>query len=115
MLDIRVDPVNRDAVVVVLRGELDYATSARLRAAITALINRGGFACIALDLGAVEFLDSIGLGTIVVALRICQQVGVRFEVVAASAFAARVLHVTGVGEALGLPIGTDEVEAAAIG
>jgi anti-sigma B factor antagonist len=115
MLDIRVEPVNRDDVVVVVRGELDWATSAQLRAAITALLNRGGLSVIGLDLGAVEFLDSIGVGTIVVAGRICQQVGVRMHVTAASAHATRLLHVTGVGEALGLPMGTDEVAAVTAG
>ena len=108
MLEIRVEPVRRDEVVVVVRGELDCATSGQLRSAITALLNRGGVAVIGLDLRGVEFLDSIGIGTIVVAQRICQQVGVRLRVTAASAFASRLLQVTGVGEAFGLPARTEE-------
>lgn len=110
MADISVELVNRDEVVVAVRGELDAAASAQFRAAITALLNRGGVAVINLDLDEVEFLDSMGVGTIVVALRICQQVGVRLRVTAASSFAARLLHLTGVGEALGAPLGTDGVD-----
>lgn len=108
MLEIRVEPVSRDEVIVVVRGELDCATSGDLRAAITALLNHGGIAAISLDLRALEFLDSIGVGTLVVAQRICQQVGVHLQVTAASNFATRLLHVLGVDEALGLPAPTDE-------
>jgi anti-anti-sigma factor len=115
MLDIRVEPVSRDEIVVVIRGELDCATSGQLRSAITALLNRGGVAVIGLDLRAVEFLDSIGVGTIVVAQRIGQQVGVRLRVTAASAFASRLLHVTGVDEALGLPTSNDEAAVVTTG
>jgi anti-sigma B factor antagonist len=103
MLEIRVKPAARDEVVVSARGELDWATSGELRAAITALLNRGGIGAIGLDLSAVEFIDSIGIGTLVAAQRICQQVGVRLRLTAASAFTARLLHVVGVGEALGVP------------
>jgi anti-sigma B factor antagonist len=103
MLEIRVEPHSGDEIIVVVRGELDCATSGRLRAAITALLNRGGIAAIGLDLRGVEFLDSIGMGTLVVAQRICRQVGVGLRVTAVSGFAARLLHVSGIDEALGLP------------
>jgi anti-sigma B factor antagonist len=107
MLEIRVEPISRDEAVVVIRGELDCATSGELRAAITALLNRGGIATIGLDLRGIEFLDSIGIGTLVVAQRICQQVGVGLRVTVASEFATRLLHVSGIDEALGLPTSTN--------
>jgi anti-sigma B factor antagonist len=110
MLEVRVEPVHPDEVVVIFRGELDVATSSDLRAAITALLNRGGIKMIGLDLRAVGLLDSIGIGTLVVAQRICEQVGVRMRLTATSAFAARLLHVTGVAETLGLPDGTGGTE-----
>jgi anti-sigma B factor antagonist len=80
VLEIRVEPVSRNEVAVVVRGELDCATFGDLRAAITTLLNRGGFAAIGLDLRGLEFLDSIGIGTLVVAQRICQQVDVHLRV-----------------------------------
>jgi anti-anti-sigma factor len=110
MLEIRVERVSRDEVVLIVRGELDCATSSELRAAITALLNRGGITAIGLDLRAVGLLDSIGIGTLVVAQRICHGVGVRLRLTATSAFAARLLRVTGVSETLGLAAGTDETE-----
>ncbi len=103
MLHIRVEPVSRGEVVVVVRGELDCATSGQLRAAITALLNRGGIDAIGLDLRGLQLLDSIGIGTIVVAQRICRQVGVHLRLTAVNAFTSRVLQVTGLHEELGQP------------
>jgi anti-sigma B factor antagonist len=105
-LQIEVEPVGRDEVTVSVRGELDCATADQLRAAITELLNRGGIAAIGLDLRGLEFIDSTGIGTLVVAQRICHQVGVRFRLTAVNAFAARILGVVGVDAALGLPTAT---------
>jgi anti-anti-sigma factor len=107
MLHIRVAPVSSGEVIVVVRGELDCATSSQLRAAITALLNRGGIDAIGLDLRGLDLLDSIGIGTIVVAQRICRQVGVHLRLTAVNAFTSRVLHVTGLHQALGLPACSD--------
>ena len=107
MVDIRVEANKRDDFVVVVRGELDWASSAQLRAAITALLNRGGVCVIGLDLSGVDLLDSVGVGTIVVASRICRQVGVQMRVIAASPHVAQVLRLTGVEEALPVPMGAD--------
>jgi anti-anti-sigma factor len=102
-LQIGVELVGRDEVTVSVGGELDLATADQLRAAISALLNRGGVACIGLDLRGLDFIDSTGIGTLVVAQRICQQVGVKLRLTAVNAFAARILGVVGVDAALGLP------------
>jgi anti-anti-sigma factor len=102
-LHIGVEPVRHGEVVVQVRGVLDCATADRLRAAVTALLNRGGTTTIGLDLRGLDFIDSTGIGTLVVAQRICQQVGVGLRLTAASAFAARLLGMVGVDAALGLP------------
>jgi anti-anti-sigma factor len=107
MLHIRVAPVSPGEIVMVVRGELDCATSGQLRAAITALINRGGIDAIGLDLRGLDLLDSIGIGTIVVAQRICQQIGVHLRLTAVNPFTARVLDVMGLHEALALPARSD--------
>ncbi|GAA1823007.1 STAS domain-containing protein [Planosporangium flavigriseum] len=102
-LQIGVEPVGRAEVTVSVHGELDCATADQLRSAITELLNRGGLTAIGLDLRGLTFIDSSGIGTLVVAQRICQQVGVRMRLTAVNAFAARVLGVVGVDAALGLP------------
>jgi anti-anti-sigma factor len=102
-LRIAVEKVGSDEVTVSVRGELDLATADQLRSAISALLNRGAVACIGLDLRGLDFIDSTGIGTLVVAQRICQQVGVKLRLTAVNAFAARILGVVGVDDALGLP------------
>ena len=113
MLHIGVEPVGQGEVNVVVRGELDCATAGQLRAAITAVLNRGGIHAIGLDLRGLAFLDSTGVGTLVVAHRICHQVGVRLRLTAVSAFAAQLLAAVGVDTALGLPAAPGEPAALA--
>jgi anti-sigma B factor antagonist len=102
-LDIGVEPIQQGEVVMHVRGVLDLATADQLRAAVTALLNHGGITTIGLDLRGLDFIDSTGIGTLVVALRICEQVGVRLRLTAVGAFAARLLGIVGVDAALGLP------------
>jgi anti-anti-sigma factor len=113
MLEIAVEPVRRGEVTIRVIGELDCANASKLRAAITAHVNRGGVETIGLDLRGVEFLDSAGVGTLVVAHRICEHVGVRLRLTAASAFVARLLGVVGVDATLGLAAspGIEDVRA----
>ncbi len=54
--------------VVSVRGEIDVATSPRLRTELSALIGRGA-AEITLDFSGVSFVDSSGLGVLVGALK----------------------------------------------
>lgn len=100
MVQIDVDLVNPSDVAVLVRGELDVTGAAQLRETITALLNSGEARTVGLDLRGLTFIDSTGIGTLVVAQRICEQVGVRLHLTAVSPFAARVLSVTGVIEAL---------------
>jgi anti-sigma B factor antagonist len=102
-LRITLEPAGRDEVVVVVTGELDCATADQLRATITALLHRADVHAIGLDLRGLGFIDSIGIGTLVVAQRISAQIGVRLRLIAVSAFAARILGVLGVDVMLGLP------------
>jgi anti-anti-sigma factor len=102
-LRIGVEPAGRDEVIMAVGGKLGSATAHRLRTAITALLNRGGIRTIGLDLRRLDFIDSTGIGTLVVAQRISAQMGVRLRLTAVSAFAARVLGALGVDVMLGLP------------
>jgi len=91
------------AIVIVLRGEVDYATAQDLRASISAILVKGTIDAIIVDLAGVTLLDSTGIGTLVVAYRICGDCRVRFRVRNPSAFIAKLLTVLGVAEALGVP------------
>lgn len=84
-------------VAITLDGEIDYATAPRLRGSIMeALTTEPAPTAIVVDMAGVTFVDSIGLGTVVVGYRICRQVGVKLAVRNPSEFVARLLEVSGV-------------------
>jgi anti-anti-sigma factor len=89
--------------VIVLYGEVDYATALDLRAAISATLSAGDVDVIIVDLAGVTFLDSTGVGTLVVATRICHDLRVEFRVCDPSPFIAKLFTVVGVAEMLGIP------------
>ena len=69
-------PTDR-AAALVLHGVIDYRSVADLRAAISAAVGRQpALRVVVLDLEAVTFVDDIGVGTLVVAGRICRDVGI---------------------------------------
>jgi anti-anti-sigma factor len=89
--------------VIALYGEVDYATALDLRAAISATLSAGDVDTIVVDLAGVTFLDSTGVGTLVVATRICNDLRVEFRVCDPNPFIAKLFTVVGVAEMLGLP------------
>jgi anti-sigma B factor antagonist len=80
------------SVVLVLRGGLDWAGSADLRMAISVAADRHPRpSAIVVDLSGVEFIDEIGVGTLVVASRICRQIGIDLAVGSPSPLVRRLL------------------------
>jgi anti-anti-sigma factor len=87
----------QDTEIVKLVGELDTLTAVDLRAELSAVLSgRPLPVTIEIDLAGVTFVDSLGLGTLVVGQRICGQLGVRLRIGNPSPFAARLLEVSGV-------------------
>ena len=68
-MDLRLDVTERDGwAVLAVGGEVDVATAPRLREQLIGLVNQGSHR-IVVDLTAVDFLDSTGLGVLVGALK----------------------------------------------
>jgi anti-sigma B factor antagonist len=68
-MDLRLDVTERDGwAVLAVGGEVDVATAPRLREQLISLVNQGSHR-IVVDLTAVDFLDSTGLGVLVGALK----------------------------------------------
>jgi anti-anti-sigma factor len=87
-------PTNH-AIVLVLHGVIEYASAAQLRAAISAAAARQPRPhTIVVDLGHVESIDNLGVGTLVVGNRICRQLGVDLAVRNPSLLVARLLGLT---------------------
>ena len=81
---------------IILEGELDLRSAVDLRAEVSAMLAESPPPTdVEVDLAGVTFIDSLGLGTLVVGHRICAQVGVRFQVLSPSPFVTRLLEVSG--------------------
>ncbi len=90
--------------VLALRGEVDYGTVQHFREEVSALLGQGQVRLLMVDLAKVSFMDSTGVGTLVVAKRICAEVGVRLLLRNVNPFIARLFAVLGVAELLGVPV-----------
>lgn len=101
-LSIDTRALSQRAILLTLTGELDYASAQHLRTAVTNAL-QDDIDEIVVSLAGVTFVDSTGIGTLVVARRICGDVRVNLRVRDASPFIARLFAVVGVSEALGLP------------
>jgi anti-sigma B factor antagonist len=89
--------------VLALRGEVDYATAQQFREAVSELLSSGRAGLLIVDLSQVSFLDSTGVGTLVVARRICADCGVQLVLHHVNPFIARLFAVLGVSDVLGVP------------
>lgn len=79
LIDVAVTTVGPWSVVAPI-GELDLASVPRLRQEVLALLGDGG-RDVVLDLGAVDFVDSVGLGGVVAVAKRVRSAGGRFRVV----------------------------------
>jgi anti-sigma B factor antagonist len=101
-LSIETRPADARTMLVILKGEVDYATAQDVRMTISAALGGGGVERIVADVAGVTFLDSTGVGTLVVARRICADCRVAFSIRNPNPFVAKLLTVVGVAEALGV-------------
>jgi anti-sigma B factor antagonist len=78
---------------VVLTGELDIASAPALERAVGRLCADGALE-VALDLGALAFIDSFGLGTIIHAQDMCNQHGCAFSLIPGPPAVQRLFELT---------------------
>jgi anti-sigma B factor antagonist len=81
--------------VVVVAGELDVATAPALRDALLGLLRDDAVPDVAVDLSAVTFLDSSGLGVLLMGARRWASAQKRFVLREPSRVALRVIDLTG--------------------
>jgi len=90
--DVRSD---EDAAVVVLKGDVDLATTPAIESYITEVLATGDVHTFVLDLTSVEFLDSTGLRMLWTTRQMVQDAGARFVIRTPSDAVMRLLRLTG--------------------
>jgi anti-anti-sigma factor len=98
-----VDRTDPGMPVIRVGGELEYATSAPLRAEVDRVL-AGAPRAIVLDFAGLVFIDSSGLAVIVHAWREGQLVGSAVLLRSVPRFLATILDITGVATLLGRPL-----------
>ncbi|WP_238011005.1 STAS domain-containing protein [Dactylosporangium sp. AC04546] len=83
-----------DVALVTVRGAIDVDTAPRLRGALEDLLDAGA-SRIVVDLGGVEFCDSIGLGTLAYTHSTCVAAGGYLRLAAPRPFMQRLLTTVG--------------------
>ncbi|MFI2712313.1 STAS domain-containing protein [Micromonospora sp. NPDC018662] len=101
----------RGCTVLEVRGELDMATSPRLHEALQRLIDAGDRQVV-VDLAGVGFMDSSGLGALVVMFKALREAGGRLVLAAVRPPVRSVLAVTSVDRAIRVHDDVAEAEAA---
>ena len=100
MLGLRVDALGPWTVLRV-SGEIDMATGPQLRQEIIHQIDRG-FCNLVVDLDAVDFIDSTGLGVLIGGLKRTRSHGGDLRVSGLSGHVAEVFRLTGLVDVLAL-------------
>jgi anti-sigma B factor antagonist len=91
------------AAIIDVRGELDVTTVSAFRTLLVDTITRQRPARVVVDMLRVTFMDSTGIGALVVGYNTAHEIGAEFVVQNPSTFVLRQLHITGLTDVFGLP------------
>lgn len=96
-------------LMVRLAGDLDVATAERVRTGVEEALERFRCQSLCLDLSAVDFIDSSGLGVILGRYRRINQAGGQMSLVCPSARVRSILELAGIPKLM--PVYTSAAEA----
>jgi stage II sporulation protein AA (anti-sigma F factor antagonist) len=97
------EPVDPDGVVVAsLAGELDLDRADEVRDSLTVAAGATGCRYLRLDLSALDFIDSYGLGALVSVRNAAAAQGVTFSLAEPSPPVRKAIAVTGLGDIFGV-------------
>ena len=114
-MDLGLDLSEREGCsVLAVSGEVDVATVPRLREQLHSLVAQGD-RCIVVDLDAVDFLDSTGLGVLVGALKRVRSSGGDLQLICTQPRIRKVFEVTGLTKVFNIHDSVDQAVAGATG
>jgi len=102
-IDVHVEAVG--TVVVKPHGEIDSENAHEVREVVTAYLTGGGSprGAIKIDLGSVNFIDSVGIGVLVGCFHAAAASGVKLTVVNPTSYVHRILYISGLLGLFGSP------------
>jgi anti-sigma B factor antagonist len=92
------------ATIIHAVAEIDAATSPELRAQIRGEIAANPGTVVVVDMGAVEFIDSTGLGVLVGALKLARRQDGDLALVNVQSMVMRIFSVTGLNKVFAAPV-----------
>jgi anti-sigma B factor antagonist len=110
-LDIEIS-VEGSSALVAVRGEIDLATQAEFRAALSDLVVSGQ-TDLSIDLSGVEFIDSTGLGALIGARRRVHAFNGSLRLLSPSAQVRKVFEVTGLNKVFDIVDPDEDTETSA--
>jgi len=111
-MDLRLDVTERDDwAVLAVGGEVDVATAPRLREQLIGLVNQGSHR-IVVDLTAVDFLDSTGLGVLVGGLKRVRAHDGSLRLVCTQERILKIFRITGLTKVFPIHSSVDEAVSA---
>lgn len=107
-LSIKVDDLRKDLVLVSLDGVVDAASAGELKAALEPLIGRRGL-IVVLDMAALSFIDSAGLGTLIGVQRRLREIDAELRLTRVPSHVQKILKITALDQALPIhSVGADD-------
>jgi anti-sigma B factor antagonist len=98
----RIRPVTDGIVRIELAGDIDYTNSGTVVSTMQSTLTAHGPTVVCVDLAAVTFLDSSGIGVLVIANQLAGTLGAAFEVVRPSRNVFEQLRITGLVDLFGI-------------
>jgi anti-sigma B factor antagonist len=98
----RIRPADDGTVRVELIGDIDYTNSAEVVAVLRTALAEPGPKALCVDLAEVTFLDSSGIGVLVVAGQLADQLDAVYSVVAPTRNVYEQLRITGLADLFGI-------------
>ncbi|WP_289142516.1 anti-sigma factor antagonist [uncultured Brevibacillus sp.] len=93
---------------VTLRGDIDAYTGAQVKDTLMALTKQPNATLISVNLEAVEYMDSTGIGIFIAVMKACKQTECTFQVDKLSSRVERLFRITGLYDHIAIRKGESE-------